>query len=217
MSAFLLRYGVTNPTSYSTIFPLTENPLNESGRWQLGTVTGYYGAPRTTTNKCFASTTVTPGELDDNLAVLLNPPFNNNYRVSATISKSVGSKSGSFEVGIYGRRARVGGSFYRGYEVLIGFNPGEFQVVKWLGTAHDLSNFSFPATTGNPAAVSNGDVFDVDFIGNVITCYRNGVLFNTTTDSSSPWLDGAPGMGFFVDPANTPSDYCISAWSANVL
>lgn len=217
MSAFLLRYGVYTPNSYSTNFPLTENPLSESGRWQVGGITGFYANPRTTPGKCFAATTVTPGEDDDALGVLLTPAFNANYSVSVTISKSVGSKTNSFEVGIYGRRARVSTDFYRGYEVLIGFNPGEFQVIKWLGIAHDLSNFTILSTSGSPAAVSDGDIFRADFIGNVITVYRNGTLFNTTTDSSSPWLDGAPGMGFFCDPANTPSDYCISSWSTNVI
>lgn len=192
---------------------MTENPISESSRWEVGSASGYYGSPRTSGGKCFAATTVTPGELDDNLAQLVTPAIPANCSVSVTISKSTGSKTDSFEVGIYGRRVRTGAN-YRGYEVLIGFNAGEFQVVKWLGVDHSLANnFTILSTSGAPAAVSNGDIFRADFIGNVITCYRNGVLFNTTTDSSSPWLDGVPGMGFFVSPGNTPSDYCISTWS----
>lgn len=199
-------------TTISTSFPADENPISESGRWAVGAASSYYGSPRTLGGKCFAATTVTPGELDDNLAQLVSYSLSD-YSVRSTISKSTGSKTDSFEVGQYGRRLRIG-SFYRGYEVLIGFSPGEFQVVKWLGISHAFpDNFTVLSTSGTPAAVSDGDIFRSDFIGNVITTYRNGVLFNTTTDSSSPYLDGVPGMGFFVSPGNTPSDYCISAWS----
>jgi len=218
MNAYLLRrFGTQIPDSYSTNFPLTENPISESGKWRVGGVTGYYGSPRTTTGKCFAGSTVTPGELDDNLAQLISPVISANCSITTTISKSTGSKTDSFEAAHYGRmNIDAGTTFVRGYEILIGFNPGEFQVVKWLGVSHAFpANFVVLSTSGSPAAVSNGDVFRTDFIGNVITCYRNGVLFNTTTDSSSPWLDGSPGMGFFVSPGNTPSDYCFSSWAVN--
>lgn len=215
MNAYLLRrFGASVADSYSTTFPATENPISEGSRWRVGGVTGYYGSPRTTPGKAFANTTVTPGELDDNLAQLISPVVSPNCRVSVTASKTAVSKTDSFEFGIYGRMV-IGAQFVRGYEILIGFNASEFQVVKWLGVATSFpANFTVLSTSGIPAGVGNGDVFDVDFIGNVITCYRNGVLFNTTTDSTSPWLDGSPGMGFFVSPGNTPSDYCISSWSA---
>lgn len=168
MSAYLLRKSGFSEGSYSTSFPATENPLNQGGRWRVGTVTGYYGTPRTTPGKCFANTTVTPGELDDNLAQLLSPNISANCRVTVTVSKSTGSKTDSFEFGIYGRMS-IGAQFVRGYEVLIGFNPSEFQVVKWLGVATTFpANFTVLSTSGIPAAVNDGDVFHVDFIGNVI-------------------------------------------------
>lgn len=211
-----LRIGHTL-TSYSTNFAVDENPISEGGKWEAGAASGYYGSPRTLGGKCFAGSTVTPGELDDNLAQLTSAAYSipADCTVSATISKSTGSKTDSFEVGIYARRRRISG-FYRGYEVLLGFNASEFQVVKWLGVATSFpANFEILSTSGIPAAISDGDVFTADFIGNVITVYRNGVLFNTTTDETDPWLDGYPGMGFFVSPGNDPSDYCISSWSVS--
>lgn len=215
MSALLLRYGVTNPTSYSTAFPLTENPISEGGRWRVGGVTGFYRSPQTTPGLCFGNGT--SADFDDCLGQLQTPFLNANYSISVVIHKTGGyTAPDSHEVGIYGRLI-IGASLVRGYEVLIGFTSGEFQVVKWLGISQASDNFTVMSTSGTPAAVNDGDVFRADFIGNVITVYRNGSLFNTTTDSSSPWLDGNPGMGFFIRPGGTPSSYCTTSWAVNGL
>ena len=211
--------GVVTPlpvTSYFTTFPTDENPLSEGGRWRVGSsASNNYQNPRTLSGDCFGANT--SSGFDDCLAHVQGMQIPNNHRIDVTIRKTAGyTPPDSHEVGIYGRMV-IGSQFVRGYEILIAFSPGAFQVIKWLGVATTFpENFTILSTSGNPPAVDDGDVFRVDFIGNVITCYRNGVLFNTTTDTDSPWLDGNPGMGFFIRPGTgaDPSKYCIRDWMA---
>jgi hypothetical protein len=200
-------------TSYSTLFPATENPLSEGGMWRVGGVTGYYENPRTVAGTCFAAATVDPAETDDCLGQLQNHSVPVNHRVTATIRRVGGYvASDSHEVGLY-LRLVIGAQFVRGYECLFAApGGGNFQIVRWEGTGTDGSNFAVLTTSGSHGTLVDGDVIAAEIIGTNIKCYKNGVQFESITDAT--WSNGNPGMGFFVRPGGTPASFCISAWAA---
>lgn len=209
---------INNTLEYTSAFAGTENPISENGNWKVGAVTGFYQSGRKANNRCFGTGT-SGSNFDDCLNILQGHSVSQNHRVDLTLRKVPGyNPLNSHEVEILGRFFYGGaGSFARGYEVLISHSASQFQIVKWLGIGYGSENFQVLSTNGSPPAVNDGDVFRADFIGNQILVYRNGVLFNTTTDPTDPWLDGSMGFGFFIRPGLNPEDYCITSWSGRNL
>ncbi len=205
------------PESYSTDFPDTENPISQGGMFRVGDVTGFYKNPRSTPGKCFAADFVGAG-LDDCLAHLINHAVPVNHRVTASVFRASSYTAGeTHEIGLYLRMeigVGVGGEFVRGIECLFDAG-GAFQVVKWLGTAHDLSNFDtgISVSGAGPGQLVDGDVIAVEVVGNDYEVFKNGVSVATFTDTE--FSDGNPGMGFFVrSGGTTPENFCIESWAA---
>lgn len=201
------------PSSYSTSFPLTENPLNEGGMWRVGSVTSFYKNPRTTPGKCFAADFVGAG-FDDCLAHLTNHSIPVDQRITATVFRATSyNPSETHEFGLYLHMV-IGAEFVRGYEFL--FNTGGgFQVVLWLGTAHDLSNFDTSITLDGPGpgTLADGDQIAVQVHGTRFDVFKNGTPVGGFTDST--FTDGNPGLGFFVRSGDTTlANFGISSWAA---
>src|SRR6185436_7225994 len=96
----------------------------------------------------------------------------------------------------------------------LAFNGQYAEIVKWpgpLGT--QLSQFKYIAKGGAVAGgVHDGDVFQADVIGNVITSRLNGKVIATGTDSSIP-SGGAPGIGFFARGAPASQKFSFSRFT----
>lgn len=64
-----------------------------------------------------------------------------------------------------------------------------------------------------PAAFVNGDVMKIQVVGNVITCYKNGVVMvpstggTSVTDSTLSGASSSPGLGSFWGSGATPPTF----------
>ena len=223
MSAFLLRHGVTVPSQYATLWPLTENPISEGGRWR--TAVNFYKAPQSTPGRCFSNGAT--DNFDDALAQLISPDLGDNYEITAGVFRQGGYTpvgDASHEVGLYGRllidNSNPSNTLVRGYEMLFPFNSSSFQMVAWLGVNHSFpDNFTILSPTilnGGLQPVQNGDILKARFLGNVITVFQNGLAIATLTDTTWP-TGGGPGFGFFPRTGATPSSYCLTDWAATRL
>ena len=106
----------------------------------------------------------------------------------------------------------------RGYECNLAFNGQYAEIIQWPGPrGTQSSQFKF-ISRGNPvtAGVHDGDVFQADVVGNVITSRLNGRVIAQGTDSSIP-SGGAPGIGFFWQGAPASQKFSLSRFSATGL
>jgi hypothetical protein len=194
----------TGKVIYATNFPATENPISEGGRWRN---TGLDWTPVATSGG-LAFSTQTRNEYDDSYSFLSG--FGPNHTASAVIHLASGYNPGgaSHEVEIILRCSDAAHTI-SWYECNLSWNGGYSQIMLLngpLGTFREVTQFS------NPIAPHDGDVFSASAIGNVITCYLNGVVVARAVDSTLP--TGQPGMAFFIRPGATAKNYCFSSFSA---
>lgn len=205
--------GDAGAVTYSTHFPLTENPISEGGRWT------HLGAPWSviaTGGGVAYGTQPGDGAYTDSYAHLSGfPP---DQSVTATIHLAAGlSPGGTREVEIHLRWADSAGSA-RGYECNLAYNGAYAEVVRWNGPLGDYTYVS-PQGSGGPGAVHDGDVFKAAIVGTVITTWLNGHPLQQVDVASiggMVWTDGNPGMGFWrgAGASATPGDYGFSSYTA---
>lgn len=187
--------------SYTTTFPLTENPISESGNWINGGVTGLdWGNVRTTTNLAFgASTSVgCPGTNTacNDPSAALSGTWASNQGAFATIFVDPTLGTNPYHEVELRLRMTITAHSITGYEINCNVSgQNYFQIVRWNGP---LGNFTQLASLGQGCV--NGDVIRATAIGNVITGYKNGVQQVQVTDST--YSGGSPGMGFFDSVAD---------------
>ena len=93
-----------------------------------------------------------------------------------------------------------------GYEV-IGGTP----IVRWNGAP---GNYTVLPGEGLYATLHDGDIFEAQMVGNVITVYVNGVKVNRAVDNT--FTNGSPGIGFFTRNASPlPFELSSSAWDTS--
>lgn len=205
--------------SYSTNFPLTENPINENGQWvQTGAVPGLdWRAPQTAGGLAFATAVNTT--YDDSIALLGG--FNANQRVSAVIHYNGATRTGatdSHEVEII-LRGSYTAHVQHLYECNVGYqlaasNGFYMQIMRMDGA---IGAFTEIDTVVNAVpTIADGDIFTAEIIGNVINSYINGVKILTATDNT--YATGNPGLGFFVRPlhgSEALNDFAFSSFTAS--
>lgn len=198
---------VTGLKTYSTTFPLTENPISESGLWVNGKTTGVqWSDVRTTPGKAFGTQLGTNG-LDDSWAHL-GDTWAANQEVTATIiNGGSGSTPGEVELTLH---ALITPNNARGYECLFSLG-GLAEIVRWNGAFGAFT----PLTSVSQSYVT-GDIVKARWLNGVITMYKNNVAFlSYSGPEASTWATGNPGMGFFrrdTGPQNV--DFGISTWAA---
>jgi len=200
-------------SSYTTDFNLTESPISESGKWkQLGV-----DWTRVVTSGGLAYGTQSgSGGFNDSYAYLAGS-FPANQSGSATIHLESGIAANFAEVEILLRWTDSAHNA-TGYECNLAYNGQYAEIIKWPGPfATDKSQFTF-ISSGNPVStgVHDGDVFQADVVGNVITARLNGRVIATGTDSSIP-SGGAPGMGFYSEGAPASSKYSFTHYTGTGL
>ncbi len=206
--------------TYSTSFPLTENPISEGGVWINGGVTGLdWKDARTTPGKVFGTQTGSSGTYDDTTAVL-NGTWGPNQDVSATVFNNDTQGDWYAEVELR-LRTTITPNSITGYEVLFRTRKdgsAYMNIVRWPGPrGNSLSDFTFLFDqSGSQYIVLTGDVIRATIVGNVITVYKNGAQIAQVTDSS-PVTSGNPGVGFWLRNLSQTGDattYGFSSFSA---
>lgn len=199
--------------TYSTSFPLTENPISESGKWINGAATGLdWTNVRTTPGLAFGTET---GSINYNDATaVLAGTWGPTQTAQATVAvSSASSTSGVFEEVELRLRTTITAHSITGYEINCSVSTASgqnyVQIVRWNGP---LGSFTLLDSRANGPCV-NGDVLKATSSGSTITVYRNGTSLFSVTDST--YTTGSPGIGFYVQGASgLDSNYGFSNYTA---
>jgi hypothetical protein len=193
--------------NYSTNFPLTENPISESGNWQT-TTTGTFNNPVSTTSGHAVG--LTSSGTNDSVACLVGS-YLRDQTVTCTVYR--GGTSGAAEVEIH-LRCQILTNQVKTYEIDFVPSGDAVAIVKWNGDQGDITEL---IQTGSLGGLSDGDVLKASCIGpansTVITVYKNDVQILQTTDTSA-YVIGNPGMGFDAGTSPNGANLGFKSFSA---
>lgn len=177
--------------TYSTNFPLTENPISEGGNWINGGTNGLqWQNCRTTTNKVFGTQSGTNG-FDDSTC-LVSGTWGSNQMAQATVFRTAsGAQFDEVEIRL---RSNISANSNSGYEFNCSVVPTDpyVQIVRWNGP---LGNFTL-LDSRDTAGCANGSTLKATAVGSTLTVFVGGVEVFHVTDST--FFSGKPGMGFYI-------------------
>jgi len=196
--------------TYSTHFPLGENPISEGGNWISGRAVGLdWGDVVTTPGLAMGSDSVAP--YDDPTA-LLTGEWGPDQAVLATVY-SVNQTEHYYQEVEIRLRSSLTASSCTGYEVLfrcLKTANAYMEIVRWEGP---LAKFTYLSRhKGSQYGVANGDTVKATIAGDVIKVYINGRLMSTVQDST--YSTGNPGMGFNFGCGETYGDFGFASYMA---
>lgn len=186
--------------TYTTMFPKTENPISEGGKWTNGAKDALdWTDVRTAAGLAFGTEPggkrAAPQEYDDSTA-LLTGTWAPNQSAQATVHSVNPNNKINEEVELR-LRSTLAPHKATGYEILFRSFQGDdsyCEIVRWNGS---LGDFTYVARAkGPPCGIADGSVVKATAIGSVITAYINGVQVVQGRDSTYP--NGNPGIGFFL-------------------
>lgn len=197
--------------TYTTNFPLTENPISENGNWTNGLADGLdWGDVRTTPGLAFGTRA---GNYADSTAVLTGN-WSPDQMAQATVH-TINQTDSLFEEVELRLRTTITPHSITGYEINFRCSKTSnaySQIVRWNGP---LGNFTYLASQGGAQlGVKDGDIIKATMVGNVITVYLNGIQISQVTDNT--FTSGNPGMGLYLDTnASVYSDYGFTSYMAS--
>lgn len=205
----------TSSVAYYTTFPSTENPVSQGGIWTNGATNGLdWGNVQTTPGAIFGVSQ--PAQFADPSAALSGISFNPNQQASATVTLvSCSFCDGEVELRL---RTTITAHSITGYEIDCDVNPSVpsrfVAIVKWEGA---LGSFTYINNSDTTDYCKNGDVLSATITGNppTITVYLNGTQIVQGVDSSSPFNNGSPGVGFYGFGDNIWNEYTFSNFKAS--
>lgn len=181
------------PPSYSTSFPLTENPISEGGTW----ISGGINPPRTdaqTAGHAYGTMTSFDGTNFDDSIAILSRVYPNNQWVQGVIWNASAPSNMEIELVL---RGNLTSSNNTGYELDI-LDSG---VVSWVSWNGPDNTFTLLAQTTIGTSINDGDVWYGQIVGTVLSAKCNGVtvaaLTYDTTSDAVKIASGSPGMGFW--------------------
>lgn len=201
------------PRTYSTSFPLTENPISENGNWINGKVVGL-DWHNVVTTPGLATGTDSPEAFSDPTA-LLTGTWRADQTVEATVYSVNPTEIYYQEVEIR-LRSYISAHINTGYEILfrcLKNSNGNMAVVRWNGFLADFTYLS--GKSGAQYGVTNGDVVKASIVGSEIKVYINNVLIDSVTDNV--YSAGNPGMGFNYGCGSTYGDFGFTKFTASEL
>lgn len=210
--------------TYSTNFPLTENPVSESGHWTNGSAAGgsWWGDIQTVSGQAFGVSE--PTQFGDPTAILTGS-WSPNQSVSVVVKVNTQPTVCCHEV-----EARllttISSVSIKGYEINCSLVASQtyIQLVRWNGPNGDFTPLD-QLTPATPCV--NGDVLvataTVSGSTAVFTFMPNGVLQTFTTchctnpsdSSAKAVLAGNPGMGFYDNADIDWSSFGFSSFTAS--
>jgi len=195
-------------TTYTTSFPLTENPISEAAHWIDGAV-----HVRTTAGLAFGTQSGTDYLSGDSLAAL-SGQWGPNQTVTATVHtvNQQGGGSNIYEEVEIRLRSTISAQLNTGYEITFRCNQDGSQYAQIVRI--DQSSFAYVAQATGPG-LSNGDVIKATIVGNVITGYINGSQVVQGTDNT--YTGGSPGIGFYLQGGSgaLDSDFGFTSLTAS--
>ncbi len=198
--------------TYTTNFPLTENPISEAGNWINGGTVGLDWTNVSTTPGLAIGRESGTINYDDATA-LLTGSWGPDQTVTATVY-TVNQNDSIFEEVEIRLRSSLSAHLCTGYEVNFSARSSSnayVQIVRWNGP---LGNFTLlDGRGGSGYGIHKGDVIKATIVGNVITAYINDVQVLQVTDNT--YKTGSPGMGFYLQGATGKNgDYGFTSFTA---
>ena len=207
--------------TYSTNFPLTENPISENGNWVGGQSAGgnLWGNIQTASGSAFGVSD--PTKFGDSTAILTGTwsPTQSATATTAITETPTGNCCHEVEVRL---RMNISPGTITGYEVYCSVMPSPnnyCHIATWGGPNGSYDNLT--SYTGPLSTLVNGDVLEGTVTGSnptIITGYVNGTAIMQVTDTGQagwgPWTSGNPGIGFYDDQDNLWSDFAFNSFTA---
>lgn len=186
--------------SYSTNFPLTENPISESGNW-ANYASSVFNNPVSTTGGHAVGLNSTG--FNDSIAQLVG-----NYGPNQTITAVAyhPGASGAAEIELHLRMDTHANGDVFTYEVDIIPSLSEINLVDWHGAQGTITQLTTGAITG----VADGDTFVASLIGNQFTIKQNGTTIISFNQPNARTF-GTPGIGL---DAGTPTNGANFGWKS---
>ncbi len=199
--------------TYTTHFPLSENPIFEGGNWINGRTTGLDWADVATTNGTAIGLESGFTGYDDATA-LLTGTWGSNQMATATVYTTNRMSGNVYEELEIRLRSSLSAHNCSGYEVLFSLKPDSgcyVQIVRWNGP---LGSFDYVnATGGSQFILHTGDTVSGSISNSTITAYINGTPVLQGTDTNYP--TGHPGVGIFIQGATgVNDDYGFTSYTA---
>jgi len=216
------------PRSYSTSFPLTENPMSEGGIWTNGSTFSQGAATKgnvQTAGKAYGNMVSFDGtNYDDSLACLSG--FGPNHEVTCTLVNLGGFAGYSLEAEIL-LRSTITSSVVHQYEVDCVWGGQGIALVRWDMDSTSPNSFTqLRGLVTNETPFANGDQVYASIVGTLITVkYKSGAgAFSTvfTYDTASDpvkYSTGNPGIGFWNETgdASLRPNFAWGSFAANTL
>jgi hypothetical protein len=180
----------TGAKSYTTSFPLSENPISD-GSWTNGLTTGLDWNNVKTVSGHAVGTAFTPSTYADNIACLSG--FAADQYIEGVVFRAPGYNPSTVHELELLLRFSISAKVARGYEILMD-TAGNAQIVRWEGPVGVFTVLN-PTGTGT-GTIANGDVIRATIVGSTITVLKNDVQVWTVTDTT--WSTGNPGIGMFT-------------------
>lgn len=190
------RSGAAPITQFSTLFPLTENPISDGGKWLNGLTDGldWNDIQTNSGHEYAAAFDSAAGGVSDGICNLKRSFL---ACTRKQFSEGLVFRAGGYapnvahEIAVYVNMT-IAAHSVTGYECYIG-SGGTHTLVRWNGP---WNNFT-PLASNNVStftASADGDVIRIenDGAGN-LSCYQNGILRTTATDTTH--TGGNPGIG----------------------
>jgi hypothetical protein len=218
--------------SYSTQFPLDEDPISEGGAWLNGRKDGIdwidivskngvaygevsrMGVPERRAEQGDIVDDAPEGDYDDPTAVLTGE-WGPNQLAKAVVFSRNPTDAYYQEVQIRLRHT-MRPSFCSGYEVFFRCLKTEAayaEIVRWNGTVGDWT--SLQRHVGVQYGVEDGDEISASIVGDVIKGFINGVEMITVVDDAL--TSGAPGIGFNFGVADTNVDHGLRSFDVDTF
>ena len=179
--------------TYSTSFPLTENPLSDGGKWINGQSVGLDWADVSTTPGLAIGHEGGMVDYTDATA-LLRGSWGPDQTVGAKVH-TVNQNDACYEEVELRLRSSLSAHRCTGYEINMKCSKTSSAyliIVRWNGPVGDFTILK--QQNGSEYGVAEGDSVTATIVGNVITAYINGVKKAQVTDDV--YSSGNPGMGF---------------------
>ncbi len=185
--------------SYSTSFPLTENPISEANHWVNGAADGKdWGDIQTSTNLAYGTTVSGGPPYSDSIAALTGTWGTNQTACAVvSLSPSLNRNAAFYEVEVH-LNWTIAAHMSTGYE----FNYSTHsdgsqyaQLVKWDGLLNQFSYLNINRTSATPPPLATGNTLCASNSGGTLTFTRNNATIFTGTDTSL--TGGSPGIGFY--------------------
>ena len=197
--------------TYSTHFPLNENPISENGNWINGAADGIDWYDVITENG-IAYGAASTGNYTDPTALLVGA-WGRNQIAEAVVHSRNQTERYWQEVEIR-LRSTLTARRCTGYEVFwrcLKTEKAYAEIVRWNGKVGDWT--SLQKRIGPQYGVRVGDLVRAIVVGNVIRGYINGVEVISATDDVYP--NGNPGIGFNYGVGDSNVDFGFSCFKVD--